>query len=354
MTGTRLPPDNLTVAFLPVYQNPYQHLLTAELEKLGVHVEHLSGMPSARWLVHNRDRVQILHLHWLDGLYMHRLLTPLRLPTFLARLALSRRLGYRLVWTAHNILPHRASLAPVHRMVRQLVMARADAVIAHCEYGRDELLRRFARQGPIYVVPIGSYEGVYPAAVSRGEARATLGLSPEAFVYLFLGNIAAYKGLDELVVAFRQVAAGDDVLIIAGRNRDVALASRLEQAAAADTRLRVRAGFVPDDEMQFLLRGADVMVAPFRNVLTSSSVLVGMSYDLPIVAPAIGCLPELVSPEAGLLYNPADPAALGKALREIRGMDTGRMGQAARHIAASLRWEDIARQTAAIYRECLA
>jgi glycosyltransferase involved in cell wall biosynthesis len=339
---------------LPVYQNPYQHLLTAELEKLGVHVEHLDGMPPAAWLLRNRGRVRVLHLHWLYGLYMKHLLTPARLLAFLARFGLAQRLGYRFVWTVHNILPHRQPFPPMHRLVRRLVMRRASAVIAHCEYGRREILRRFPREKPVHVVPHGNYAGVHPVTVTRAEARAALGIEPRRFVYALLGNISAYKGIESFVASFQAGAGPDDVALVAGRNRAPALVERLEALAAADPRLRVHPGFISDDEMQRFLRAADVAVFCFREVLTSGSVILAMTYGLPVVAPARGCLPELVTPDAGLLYDPDDPAALGRALRRIKELDVLQMGVEAQRIADTLRWEDIALQTAAIYQECLA
>ncbi len=343
----------LTVAFLPVYQNPYQHLLTAELEKLGVHVEHLDGMPSAAWLLRNRGRVRVLHLHWLYGLYMKHLLTPARLLAFLARFHLARHLGYRFVWTVHNILPHRQPFPPMHRLVRRLVMRRASAVIAHCEYGRREILRLFPSDVPVHVVPHGNYAGVHPVTVTRTEARAALDIEPGRFVYALLGNISAYKGVEAFVASFQAGAGPDDVALVAGRNRAPALVERLEALAAADPRLRIHAGFIPDDAMQCYLLASDVAVFCFREVLTSGSVLLAMTYGLPVIAPARGCLPELVTPEAGLLYDPDDPAALGQALRRIKNLDAAQMGAEARRIADELRWGDIARQTAAVYRACL-
>jgi beta-1,4-mannosyltransferase len=346
-------PEPLRVAFLPVYQNPYQHLLTAALRQLGIDVLHLEGMPSPTWLLRERQRVQVLHLHWLYGLYMRHFLTPFRLLGFLGQFALARCLGYKIVWTVHNILPHRQPFPPMHHLVRRLVMKQADAVIAHCEYGRREVLRCFPREKPVHVIPIGGYGGVYPATVSREEARDSLGLEADQFVYLFLANISANKGLESFVRVFQEQASETDVALIAGRNRNQVLVDRLEAVAASDARLRIHAGFIPDDAMQLFLRAADVMVAPFQEILTSSSVMVGMSYGLPVIVPAMGCLTELVTPEAGIVYEANDPAALGHALRQIKGMDTIAMGGAAERITASLSWAEIAAQTAAVYRGCL-
>lgn len=343
----------MNVAFLPVYPNPYQRLLRDGLLTAGVAVDFLATSPSSAWLHENKGRVTILHYHWLYGLYMNRLATPLQTARFLARLRLARQLGYRIVWTAHNILPHRAPLPPLHRLIRRWMMAVADAVIVHCQSGRRDLLARFPRSGPVAVIPIGHYGGVYPVTMTRPEARAALGLAADDFVYLALGNIAAYKGLEGFAAAFGRMAGTHDVAIIAGRNRDAALVNRLRAAAARDPRLRLVAEFVPDDRMQTFLLAADVMVAPFDHVLTSSSVMVGLSYGLPVVAPALGCLPELVTDEAGLLYRAGEPGGLERALLSIKTRDLPAMGAAARRVAAGYQWDDIGRRTANVYRACL-
>ncbi|MDX1688511.1 MAG: glycosyltransferase family 4 protein [Candidatus Promineifilaceae bacterium] len=345
--------SELTAAFLPVYHNPYQHLLKEGLSTHGIAVQYLDNMPSPRWLWRSREKVHILHLHWLYGLYMQRYLTPFRLAAFCTRLYLARRLGYGLVWTAHNLLPHRRFFPPMHRFVRRLVMNSADAVIVHCEYGRDELHRLFPRQKPIHVIPHGNYEGVHPITMTRSAAREQLNIPPDAFVYGQLGNITSYKGTRRFVQQFRQIAAERDVALIAGRNRDSQLVSELKESATTDPRLHLHAGFIPEEEMQHYLLATDAMVFTFREVLTSGSVILALTYGVPVIAPAAGCLPELVTEEAGLLYRPDDDEALARAMTAIRKQNLAKMREQARAIAHKLDWAPIARKTAALYRTIL-
>ncbi len=343
----------LPVAFLPVYQNPYQHLLAAALRAHGVEVESLEAFPSLQWLVRQRRRVRILHLHWLSGLYMQRWLTPFRVLAFLLKIGLAQKLGYKLVWTAHNVLPHKLPFPPLHRFIRRFVMRRADAVIAHCHYAREELLRKFPRAKPIFVIPHGNYDGVHPLTITRQQARHALGIAPGQFVYLLIGNISSYKGLDQFWQAFQQVGGPEDIALIAGRNRDPRRVAQLIQASRVDARLKVFPGFIAEQEMQHYLLAADVAVFAFEAILTSGTVILSLTHSLPVIAPALGCLPELITPEAGILYDPADPAGLPEALRQIKTRETIQMGRAARQIAAALAWDPIAAQTAAIYRTLL-
>jgi glycosyltransferase involved in cell wall biosynthesis len=339
----------MKVAFLPVYANPYQRLLAGGVARAGVAVAMLPGLPSAAWLRANRATTDVLHFHWLYGLYMAHWRTPWQAAAFLRRFRLARELGYRVVWTAHNVVPHRAAgLGPLHAHVRRLVMAEADAVIVHCQAGRRALLERFPRRGPTVVIPIGSYAGLYPGAADRATARARLGLSGAAFVTLTLGNIAAYKGLERFAAVFSATAAPDDVALIAGRDRDAGVVRRLRRAAAADGRIRLHAGYVPDDEVHLYLAAADALVAPFERILTSSSVVVGLSYGLPMVAPDLGCMAEQIG-AAGVVYPPGDEG-LAQALAAIKRADRTQMSAAARAIAAGLSWDDIGQRTAEVYR----
>lgn len=343
----------IRVAFLPVDPNPYQRLLASGLAEAGVSVEMHAGLPSSGWLRERRSQIDILHFHWLHKLYMARYRTPLQAMAFFSRFRLARRLGYKIVWTAHNIVPHRLRPQALHLAVRRQMMAGADAVIVHCESGRRDLLERFPRAGRTYTIPIGSFAGVYPRTTTREAARAGFGYGPEHFVFLFLGNIAPYKGLERFLSAFKEGAAETDRALIAGNVLDPALTGRLRVASAPDPRIRLDAGFIPEDEMQHYLLAADAFVAPFEEVLTSSSVVLGLSWGLPVVAPALGCLPELVTPEAGILYAPGDAAGLSASLHEIKRRPAGALRSAALRVAESLDWADIGRQTADVYRACL-
>jgi len=344
----------MNIAFLPVYPNPYQHLLAGALARReAMTVAMLPGLPSPAWLRAHRpaggEPVDILHYHWLYGLYMANWRTPAQALAFLGRFRLARALGYGLVWTAHNVLPHRAAgLRPLHVAIRRLMMAAADAVIVHCEAARRELTERFSRTGPVAVIAHGNYAGVYPTP-DRTTARQQLALPPDSFVYLSLGNIAAYKGLQGYIDIFRAAAGANDIAIIAGRNRDAAGVRRLERLAASEPRLRLSAGFVPDEQMGRYLGAADVLVAPFERILTSGSVITALSAGLPVIAPTLGCLPELIG-DAGIVYPAAQPGGLAGALAAIKTADRGHMRVRAAAIAAGLGWDDIARQTAVVYR----
>ena len=107
-------------------------------------------------------------------------------------------LGYRIVWTAHNLLPHEQVFADDVR-ARDLLLSRASAVIALSESTASEVRSLGGRN--VRVIPIGPYADPYPVTVTREEARASFGFLDDDVVVSLIGRIEEYKGAEELLLA---------------------------------------------------------------------------------------------------------------------------------------------------------
>ncbi|MDP6039148.1 MAG: group 1 glycosyl transferase, partial [Candidatus Latescibacteria bacterium] len=70
----------------------------------------------------------------------------------------------------------------------------------------------------------------------------------------------------------------------------------------------------------------------------------------PVILPRLGCLPELIDKDMGVLYDVKARDGLGDALVSIRDLDLDVGRQAAYERALGLNWRDIAAQVAHIYR----
>ena len=142
----------------------------------------------------------------------------------------------------------------------------------------------------------------------------------------------------------------DARLLICGKPLPARIGRELEERAAADPRIVLRLERIPEEELSRVLRAADVVVLPFRDILTSGSAILALSHGRPVVAPALGCLPETLPADATFLYDPDDPDALAGALRRA-AVPTWRPWESrARAWADGLDWGPIAAQTARLYR----
>lgn len=341
--------------------NPYQRLLADALAAEGVRVT--GGRTGRRqpapillaWL--RAGRPPVLHLHWVHEYLKGRGAGPSRLSRIrlAAQLRLLRALGVRIVWTVHNLGGHDGARHPDEMAAQREVVRAAHAVICHCAAARAAAIAAWgltpAEAEKLVVIPHGSYAGVYPAAPDRADARRMLGLPADARVLAFVGTIRGYKGTDELVAALGALPDPAIRLVIAGQPRGGdAAGARLRAAASADPRIVLRLGRVPDAELGLLFAAADAAVLPFRDILTSGSAILALTFGRAVVAPALGCLPETIPADAGVLYDPDAPGALPAAITAVLAADPAALEAGARRAADALAWEPIAARTAALYR----
>ena len=101
--------------FIKMHRNPYGQLLYGTLARHGVRLVDNAQL-TASWLWRHRGRVAVLHFHWDQCLYevppeddspFVELRCWLKTLHYAAMLTLARSLGYKLLWTVHEVLPRR-------------------------------------------------------------------------------------------------------------------------------------------------------------------------------------------------------------------------------------------------------
>lgn len=186
------------------------------------------------------------------------------------------------------------------------------------------------------------YNGVDTRLFHRGDRRAArerLNLPPDAPIVLYVGNLKATKGCHDLVEAFPALVAchPDARLVYVG---DGTCRGSLEgRAAALCLAPAVHfAGAVDHAALTDWFRAANVLCLPSHNEGVPNVVLEAMACGTPIVATAVGGIPEVVTDHAGILVPPHQPHELGAALVEAfeRHFDPAAI---AAH-AATFRWDE--------------
>ncbi len=333
--------------------NPYAALLARALEAQGVRsVAGFRQNLTKDWLRANRDSFDVLHLHWPWGLYYGADLeeTTRNCAAMMDALFYARSLGYKVVWTMHNVYPHDSTTRDLDHLARLGITACASAVIVHCNYARQLLAKHFHRTERVFLAPHGHFCGAYPNTVSPREARAKFGFEDHHFVYHFFGNVRSNKGVDQLLESFLALPGDDLRFLFAARICTDYSARIVERARNADPRIVLRESkFYANEDLQWFFNAADVSVFPFTDILTSGTAITSLSFHCPVVVPAIGCLPELIDSTVGATYDPAAPGALGQALEDARRLNRDALRPGIEQRLRELSWDGIARTTLEAY-----
>jgi len=337
-----------------VRMNPYVRLLQEALSASGVHCLTSDGL-SPRLARSWRGSVDVLHIHWLELLYTAPQLgqSLRRLLAVMLGLYRARAGGCKVAYTVHNVDPHEQAFPVLHRLANVAIFRWCDAVHVHDEAARSAVAAMHGRRQGVYVIPHGSYVGAYPNSCTRKEARERLGLAEDHFVLLFLGHLRRYKGVEELIAAFQQLADATGELVIAGHVHDPIYGRELATQTRDSDSIHTWFEYVQDSELQYFLRACDVCVLPYRDVTTSGAGVLAFSFGRPIIAPALGGFVELCADGRGFTYDPADTDGLRQALQRARGADLTEAGRKALAWAEGHRWPVLAPRFVQMYRDVL-
>jgi len=334
--------------------NPYGALLCDALERHGLEVEY-SVDYSPEYLRRNQGRIDVLHWQWPHHDYYHddAEIMQRQMEDLLSSLELARELGYKVVWTAHNIYPHNRTHQEIDHEFQLHLCRLATAIIAHCEVNAEGVRREFGRSHDLFIIPHGHFIGVYPYRFSRSECRSELGVPESGFVYGFIGGILPYKGIEEFADAFCRLPEPDCWLLAAGGGPAKYVDSLWSRIGDHP---RILSNFVHGDmkasneDLIRVLTASDVVVLPFHATMSSGSVVLALSHARPVIAPALGCLPSTLLPGGGILYDPKRKDALLEAMREVQGWDRDAASETALASVQRLDWDGIAKKTLEAYR----
>lgn len=306
--------------------SPYQDLVYRQAWQHGIApipLHDLADLAVAERALAPETR-RILHLHWVNRVLAGATgpdEADRRVAAAAATLDRARQAGWAIAWTVHNILPHDAALPEAEAHLRRTIVDRADLVHVMTA-STAELAAPLYRIPPERTVhvPLPSFRGAYADIVSRSAARFSLGLPGDARVISLVGGLRPYKGLDLLLDGFdRALTAHPDLhLLIAGLpSRSPEIGAFVERAVA-QRNVHLHGRMIPADDMQLFLRASDAVVLPYVRTLNSALLMLALAFDLPVIAPDLGGIPEIVGPEIATIFPAGDVDALAEALGAVR------------------------------------
>jgi glycosyltransferase involved in cell wall biosynthesis len=217
---------------------------------------------------------------------------------------LARRKGAIRVYTPHGGSLHYSKTSPLgllYLTLERLLMPRTDLFLFESAYGRDVFQARVGTpRGLVRVVHNG---------VSAPEF-APVAAEPDATDLLFVGELRMLKGIDVLLDAVTLLSAQGRrlSLTIVGNGPDAAPVRA--RAVALGDQVRF-AGVLP---ARTAFAKGRLLVVPSRAESLPYIVLEAAAAGLPMIATAVGGIPEIFGDDAGVLVNAGDAAALAAAI----------------------------------------
>jgi len=227
------------------------------------------------------------------------------------------KLRSRLLFSVHNVLPHSYYSRYTKSLelgLRKRIYHKADHLFVFSRYGTEKLAREFnLPKQKITFLPMGCHEPL-PKSIPLRQGR------PDQPNFLMFGGYRPNKGFEVLRDAFLKA-------------KESGLPGKLQIAGSYPTEIELQTldlfqkrnlldqisfenKFIPEDQIDGILRSADLIVMPYTGFESQSGVVfLAYAYNLPLIASRVGGLTEVIESDGtGILVNPGSVVELSEAL----------------------------------------
>jgi len=290
-----------------------------------------------------REHLDIMHVHYA---------IPHATTAWLAKQMLRPQRDLKVVTTLHGTDITLVGQDPSYFTLTKFSIEQSDAVTAVSEYLREETYRAFGcvdcdvRMIPNFISPVEYYP---PRNGSCRKALAPAGHK----ILIHVSNFRPVKRVRDVIGVFagvRQAMPATLVLVGDGPDRDAAEQESDRLGLTEDVRFLGKVDDVAD-----LLRGSDLFLLPSETESFGLAALEAMACGVPVIASAVGGLPEVVGTEGGFLAEPGAVARMATEAAAILADPArhARMRAAAAQRALDFTTEQVVPRYEALYREVL-
>lgn len=249
------------------------------------------------YLVRDRQKNKILHLHWLKFS-----------PSDYFFIKLLHRKGIKICYTVHNLLPHEPK--PYDNYFFPKLYKVIDYLIFHYEITQKDFVKKFQFLPKNYtIIPHFGYQVQKFVDINDIESNTIL----------FIGLIRKYKGLDILLESLKYL---DDKLelnvTIAGKpDMDLSGVFRLSEEIN-NIEITWITEWLSEEKMENLFHSNFIVVLPYKDIDTSGMIHLAMSYGKIVIATNIGGIKDIINNNVtGLLFEKNNIKQLSELICEV-------------------------------------
>jgi glycosyltransferase involved in cell wall biosynthesis len=280
-------------------ETDYLYRLYAEFlenPKLKIQIESISVFAHPKiFLSFIFNRNIVLHYHWFEaqdiksfaGIFWK-----------LIWIILYKLIGGKIVWTLHNKFPHTENFNSFNKFIRKVMAKLADKLHAHCNTAVEIMMSvlNVKRDKFVIIEHPNFIAHKYPRndAADKLEKKYNLKFEIDDQIYLMFGNIASYKGILEMVETFKKLSGKKKLLIVGGvKKGNAEYFKQIVNISSASQNIYIIDKIIPEKDVPIFFNLTDYVIFNYRQVLTSGGIFLSLNYDKKVIAPAIGCIPEI-------------------------------------------------------------
>ncbi len=297
--------------------NPFIRILSKELEKQGwIENKDANVWMNMRSIIRHRISIRVLYFHWPETFWRSNRYTISLVKSFffIFHVYIWKIFGYKLVFSAHNVLPHFGKVRVKHELImRKFIVKRFDLIIGHSYNTLFDLTDQICKPNNYVLALHGLYENIK-------EPEFKIGPTVKLFISYSSNE---YKGINHF---FSQLLSFDIKelrgleFIIAGNIPDdlITQLSNHKIIFRLITSDASRNSVLNEAELENSILLSDFVILPYKKITNSGFYFLAITLGKGVLASNIPFF-RLHSHEQTLLhYNTENSISLLKQLQKIK------------------------------------
>ena len=307
-------------------KNPYFTMVGDELIKRGMDFKYIDKFQKIKQIIEKKPT--LIHFHQLSPYYHanNQEETLLKANQLLDNIRDLKDSGGKIVYTMHNPLPHNRTFTDIDKMINKEMYSLSNHIIVLGPSAKEIIIKNQNIDTPISVVKHISFNEFYGKKPDKNQVRREIGLPTNAIIFGNIGSIKPYKGLEFIIKSFIKFSEAQNHnkelhLLIAGYTSDNEYITSLKKDCSNKNITIINRDLNNKDLIKFIST-LDYSVFAFKDIWASGSVILSLSYKIPVIVPDIGCMPDYVKhSNNGYLYKSKNQNSLIQTLDQTIDSD---------------------------------
>ena len=281
-----------------------------------------------------KNHVEIVHFNWLlnykqDAIMLRRI----------------KKYCKRLVYTAHNIIPHINGKKSM-KCLRRIYDA-CDCIVVHGESIKMDFLKLYPEFADKVFVQKHGYNLKPNKTQNSAKIPAEDLISIEKYekIFIFFGRIFYEKGLDRLIDCWDSKRK-DALLIVAGKtDENYKELEHVKKKVLESHNIIFYNRFVDDETLNYLINKSDVIVLPYRGASMSGVVFTAADFSKTVLFTDCGAIKEYLRPGFDSFMCENSDSSLSFALNKMLALSKNELKNMGSRLTNTINencnWEDI-------------
>lgn len=195
----------------------------------------------------------------------------------------------------------------------------SDGFITHSKHIKDEASSFFPNKKIEYTT-LPAFDFFDLQRYSQSESRDLLGINQKKVV-LFFGLIRKYKGLDQLIRAFKILTQEDDdimLLAVGECYEDISFYEKIIEENGLKTKIKLVNKFIANEDVEPYFKAADLVCLPYYHGTQSGILMMAYGFRKPVIVTNVGGVAELVSNDkTGQVIEDNEPKKIAAAIQKV-------------------------------------